>query len=78
MKKVGNRTKLCCRAVALAATGMVFQVSSCTLGEGGVIDAFADTGALSEIGRGLWEASPIGRLLDGFDGSFEVSVGGDE
>lgn len=77
MKKAGIKRKLSCRAAVLVATGMVFQVSSCSLGEGGVINAFVDTGALSEIRRELWESSPIGRLFGGIDGSLEVSFGGD-
>ena len=64
--------------VATITAGAMFQVSSCNIDEGGVISAFADTGALTDLRNQLYEASPLGQLLGDFEGSLEVSIGGNE
>ena len=75
--KHGKRKWNWCRraAVAAMAAGTVFQVSSCNIDEGGVISAFADPGALSDLRNQLIAASPLGQLFSNVAGSLEVSIG---
>lgn len=62
-------------AIAVLATGSVFQLSSCSIGDDGTINAFANPRALSDFGNELFEASPFDRLLGDIDGSLEIRVG---
>ncbi len=64
--------------VAAMSAGTMFQVSSCNIDEGGVISAFADTAAFTDLHNQMFEASPLGQLLGDIEGSLEVSIGGDE
>jgi hypothetical protein len=79
MRQTKNIGRFGIRAVAaLLATGSVFQMSSCSIGDDGALSAFANPRALSELGNDLFEASPLGRLLGGIDGSLEIRVGDGE
>lgn len=73
-----NRRRGLRMMLAAVATGTAFQLSSCSLDEGGVLSAFADTGGLSEWRNTLVENSPFGQFLDGVNGSVQVDVGGDQ
>ncbi len=69
------RRKLCRRAAIVAvAAGAAFQVSSCRIGDGGIIDAVVDPAALSELRTQLIEGSWIGSLLDHVHGAGEEGV----
>ncbi len=64
MQHEKRKWKLGRRAVVAAITaGAVFQVSSCNINDGGVISAFVDTGALSDLRNQLFEASLLGQLF---------------
>ena len=49
--------------VAMSA-GTMFQVSSCTVDDGGILSAFADTGALSDLRNQWLDDSLLGHLHD--------------
>ena len=79
MRQVKRNWKPGHRAVVAAITaGAMFQLSSCNIDEGGVISAFADTAAFTDLHNQMFEASPLGQLLGDIEGSLEVSIGGDE
>ena len=69
------RRKLCRRAaIAAIAAGAAFQVSSCKIDDSGIVDAFVDPAALSELRTQLIEGSWIGSLLDHVHGVGEEGV----
>ena len=75
MQHKKRKWKLGYHAVVVAmSAGTMFQVSSCTIDDGGVISALADTGALSDL-RDEWLAGTLlGHLHD--DGGSEDESGG--
>lgn len=64
--------------ITAVAAGSAFQISSCSIDNQGALSAFANPQALSDLRNQLFEASPLGQLLDGVSGSINVSVGEDE
>jgi hypothetical protein len=62
-------------AVAAAlTTGAVFQLSSCTISDDGVLSAFADPSGFADLGAQWHEDSVLGRLFN-IDGSVQVNFG---
>ncbi len=61
--------------IAAVAAGSAFQISSCSIDENGQINAFADTLAISDLRNQLFDASPIGRWLEGLNDSVENQTG---
>lgn len=74
----GMRRALRSAAFVGVAGGTVFQVSSCSVDQSGAINAFADPAGLSSLSNQLFEASPVGQLLDKFHGSVDIHLGADE
>ena len=66
-KRVGYR-KSGWADITMMAAGTIFQISSCTLDENGVFNAFADTLALSDLRNQLFENSPFSDIVENFDG----------
>lgn len=67
-----------CRSIATAvAAGAVFQISSCSVDGNGVINAFADPGALADFTAQVYEQSFLARVFD-LDGSIDIHVGADD
>ncbi len=50
-------------AVATVGAGAMFQVSSCSLDDGGVLSAFADAGGLQDLQASLLANSPLGAIF---------------
>ena len=75
MQHKKRKWKLGYHAVVVAmSAGTMFQVSSCTIDEGGVISALADTGALTDLRNQWLDASLLGHLHDD-GGSDDASTG---
>jgi len=67
----------CCAVAAALTTGAVFQLSSCTINEDGVLSAFADPSGFADLGAQWHENSVLGRLLN-IDGSVQINFGEDD
>ena len=65
MQHKKRKWKLGYHAVVVAmSAGTMFQVSSCTIDDGGVISALADTGALSDLRNQWLDDTLLGHLHD--------------
>ena len=77
MQSVGHHWKRNRRIAAALAAGAVFQISSCSVSDEGVITAFADPSGFADLGAQLHEDSLLGRVFD-IGGTVEINFGGDD
>ncbi len=61
-------------AMATVGVGAMFQVSSCSVDDGGVLSAFADSAGLQDLRTQLLANSPLGAIF----GAGNESVGDDD